>query len=293
MYAYNTKDWLGSLFKFHSNDTLKKLWPLILFSCFLTWGIAYLEFNYIQAAESQYLKNLNQMHTLLSFAISMLLVFRTNTAYDRWWEARKLWGSLVNTSRNLAIKLNAYLPQEDKANREYFSKIIPLYSAILARHLQAESTRLALDDKEHPEINAIFDAHHQPNMMAKIIVKKVYELYKEGKISGEQLITLNQDVTTFTDVCGGCERIKNTPIPFSYSSFLKKFIVIFVSTLPFSLAFSLGYYAIPVVGFIFYVLASLELIAEEIEDPFGHDENDLPIFKIAENIKSKVVEILL
>jgi putative membrane protein len=117
-------------------------------------------------------------------------------------------------------------------------------------------------------------------------------LYEEGKIKGDQLIVLNNELQSFTDICGACERIKNTPIPFSYSVFIKKFIFFYVMTLPFPLVLSLGYIAIPVVAFIFYVLASLELIAEEIEDPFSGDENDLPTGKMASNIKKHVVEIL-
>jgi putative membrane protein len=117
-------------------------------------------------------------------------------------------------------------------------------------------------------------------------------LHQQGTISGEQLIYLNTELQSFTDICGGCERIKNTPIPFSYSVFIKKFIFIYVMTLPFGYVFSLGYYVIPVVAFIFYVLASLELIAEEIEDPFGNDENDVPTEKIAQNIQKNVRDIL-
>jgi putative membrane protein len=97
---------------------------------------------------------------------------------------------------------------------------------------------------------------------------------------------------SFTEVCGACERIKNTPIPFSYSVFIKKFIFFYIMTLPFGYVFSMGYYVIPVVAFVFYVLASLELIAEEIEDPFGGDENDVPTEKIAQNIHKHVWEIL-
>ena len=89
-----------------------------------------------------------------------------------------------------------------------------------------------------------------------------------------------------------CERIKNTPIPYSYSTFIKKFIFIFVLTLPYAYVFTLGYYVIPVVSFIFYVLASIELISEEIEEPFGYDDNDLPTTKISENIKKHIEEIL-
>jgi len=103
---------------------------------------------------------------------------------------------------------------------------------------------------------------------------------------------MQNELQSFTEICGGCERIKNTPIPYSYSVFLKKFIFIYIMTLPFGFVFNLGYIVIPVVGFIFYVLASLELIAEEIEDPFGGDPNDVPTDKLAENIHNHVNEIL-
>ena len=135
-------------------------------------------------------------------------------------------------------------------------------------------------------------APHLPNQLAKKMFEQANILYKRGKISGDQLIILNAELVSFTDICGACERIKNTPIPYSYSSFIKKFIFFFVMSLPFGFVFSLGYYVIPVVIFIFYVLASLELIAEEIEDPFGNDANDLPMTKIASNIKKHVEEIL-
>jgi putative membrane protein len=94
------------------------------------------------------------------------------------------------------------------------------------------------------------------------------------------------------DICGACERIKNTPIPYSYSAFIKKFIFFYVLTLPLGYVSNMGYLIIPVVIFIFFVLASLEIIAEEIEDPFGRDTNDLPMQRIAENIKKNMVEIL-
>ncbi|MEJ7589219.1 MAG: bestrophin family ion channel, partial [Ferruginibacter sp.] len=118
------------------------------------------------------------------------------------------------------------------------------------------------------------------------------QLYTSGKINGDQLIILNAELQSFTDICGACERIKNTPIPYSYSVFIKKFIFFYIMTLPFGYVFNLGYYVIPVVAFIFYVLASLELIAEEIEDPFGNDENDVPTAKIAMNIEKHVAELI-
>lgn len=292
MITYNPKDWFTFIFRFHKADTLRKLAPLIIGIGVYCWIIALLELHVFKLGNSAHIKNITSMHTLLSFVISMLLVFRTNTAYDRWWEGRKQWGSLVNNSRNLAIKLHSMLGFEQERHRSFFKKTIPMYASVLSHHLHAESTRLALDEQEHPELRGLDTNQHLPNQVAALLFQRVNKLYEEGAIKGDQLIVLNNELQSFTDICGACERIKNTPIPFSYSVFLKKFIFFYVMTLPFSFVINLGYIAIPVVAFIFYVLASLELIAEEIEDPFGGDENDLPTNKMAQNIKKHVTEIL-
>lgn len=287
MVQYNPKDWITYIFKFHKSDTFRQLLPMMFFIGFYSYGIAYLELEYWKLSEKSHVKNLTLMHTTVGFVLSLLLAYRTNTAYDRWWEGRKLWGSLVNNSRNLALKLSAIL-KEDK-DRNYFKRLIPAYASILQKHLSDEDTAKELFEGLDLQI----DHHkHYPNQVAKMIFNKINELYASGKITGDQLIILNSELQSFTDVCGACERIKNTPIPYSYSAFIKKFIFFFVMTLPFGFVFSLGYYVIPVVIFIFYVLASLELIAEEIEDPFGGDENDLPTAKIASNIKKHVEELL-
>lgn len=227
------------------------------------------------------------MHTMLGFVISLLLVFRTNTAYDRWWEGRKMWGGLVNSSRNLALKLAVML--QDKEDKEAFRRLIPAYASVLSLHLRnADISHELFDDATLP----LDHYNHKPNQIAKTIMAKLNELYLNKKISGQQLIILNAELQSLTDICGACERIKNTPIPYSYSVFIKKFIFVYVMTLPLGYVFQLGYYVIPVVVFIFYVLASLELIAEEIEDPFGIDANDLPTEKMAETIKKNVEELI-
>lgn len=256
--------------------------------------IAYLETNIFPVTDKSFVKNVPIMHNLLGFAISMLLVFRTNTAYDRWWEGRKLWGSLVNNSRNLALKLAAILPREESMQRSFFRKIIPAYAFALHNHLKSEKTRTALfENPEHDSILSKIDKEkHIPNQIALLMFAHIQQLYREGKIDGNQLIVLNAELQSFTDICGACERIKNTPIPFSYSVFIKKFIFFYIMTLPIGYVFSLSYYVIPVVVFIFYVLASLELIAEEIEDPFGGDDNDVPTEKIARNIHNHVNELI-
>ena len=234
------------------------------------------------------------MHGLLGFAISMLLVFRTNTAYDRWWEGRKLWGSLVNTSRNFAMKLEVMLPDDETEQRSFFRKIIPAYAYALHNHLHKEQTRVELfEEEEHKQLfNEIDHAKHVPNQVALLMYRHIQQLYAEKKITGEQLLFLNTEIQSFTDICGACERIKNTPIPFSYSVFIKKFIFFYIMTLPVGYVFQLGFYVVPVVAFVLYVLASLELIAEEIEDPFGGDENDVPTGLLAKNIHRTVSEII-
>ncbi len=287
MIQYNPKDWITFIFRFHKSDTFRQLLPLMVVIGVYTAIIGYLEIEYWKLSQDSHVKNITIMHGMLGFVISLLLAYRTNTAYDRWWEGRKLWGSLVNNSRNLALKLSVIL--KDEGDRNFFKRIIPSYASILHKHLKNEETSKVLFDGLDLEI----DHHkHRPNQVAKMMYHKVNDLYTSGAISGDQLIVINSELQSFTDVCGACERIKNTPIPYSYSAFIKKFIFFYVMTLPFGYVFSLGYYTVPVVIFIFYVLASLELIAEEIEDPFGGDANDLPTEKIASNIKKHIEEIL-
>jgi putative membrane protein len=294
MISYNPKDWFTFIFRFHKADTVRKLGPMLIGICVYSLIIAYLELSFWKLSDNSYVKNIPVMHSLLGFAISMLLVFRTNTAYDRWWEGRKLWGSLVNNSRNLALKLSVMLPAEEKAQRSFFRKIIPAFAFALHDHLRREQTRIELfSDDEHKDVFKTIDKEkHIPNQIAKLMYQHIQHLYRDNKLTGEQLLYLNSELQSFTDICGACERIKNTPIPFSYSVFLKKFIFFYIMTLPFGYVFQLGYYVIPVVAFIFYVLASLEIIAEEIEDPFGGDENDVPTDKLARNIQLHVAEII-
>ena len=291
MITYDSRNWFRSL-ALHKSDTVRKLFFWLVLVGLYTWGVGYWELNYLKIDKTSFVNNLPVMHSLLGFAISMLLVFRTNTAYDRWWEGRKLWGQLVNVSRNTAVKVATYFPPEDQGSRALFLQLIPQFAYELRHHLLMEKTRLELDIKPHPEVPEMDRSKHIPTQIVTLMQQRIMRLYKDKAISGEQLIALNTDLSQYLDICGACERIKNTPIPYSYSSFIKKFIVIYVFTLPFGFVFSLGYIGIPVVVFIFYVLASLEIIAEEIEDPFGTDTNDLPMNRLSEMISKNIAEIL-
>lgn len=293
MIQYNPKDWFTFIFRFHKADTFRKLLPLLAGMAVYSTLIIYLEIR-LSWVNDLHVQNIIQMHSLLGFAISIMLVFRTNTAYDRWWEARRWWGTLVNNSRNLAIKLSTYIPEEDQKLRLRFSKAIGAFALALHKHLRKETIRMELFelDEDDPVMKLHDQDRHVPAQLTELIARIVNRMRKEHTISPEQFLALNNELSNFMEICGACERIKNTPIPFSYSGFIKKFVFFYVMTLPFGFGKSLGYIGVPVVVFIFYVLASLELIAEEIEDPFSGDENDLPTEKLAEVIREHVKVIL-
>ena len=249
--SYNPKDWISFIFNISKADTFRKLIPMMILIGLYSAVIAYLEIEYWDLPDDSPVKNISIMHGMLGFVISLLLAYRTNTAYDRWWEGRKIWGSLINNSRNLSIKLSVIL--QDEKDRTYFRKMIPSYASILHKHLNDTDTSKQLFDDVDLEI----DHHkHKPNQVVQMLFQKINDLYVSKKITGDQLIILNSEIQSFTEICGACERIKNTPIPYSYSAFIKKFIFIYVLTLPFGYVFNLGYFVIPVVVFIFYVLSN-------------------------------------
>lgn len=183
MIAYNPKEWFTFIFRIHKADTIQRLFPMLFFIGLYAAAIVFLELNILQLSKENMAKNLTVIHSLLGLVLSLLLVFRTNTAYDRWWEGRRLWGQLVNTSRNLAIKLDAIFPADDHDNRTFYAETIGLYASVLSNHLASESTRLLLDEIEHPELENIDEqAHHIPNQVAMMMMNRTNELMNAKKI---------------------------------------------------------------------------------------------------------------
>ncbi|MEO6639495.1 MAG: bestrophin family ion channel [Ginsengibacter sp.] len=293
MITHNPRTWFKFMLTFHKEDTFRKLLPMILAISAYSFAVACFAFLWWKDDDNTYVKNLSLLHNLLGFVLSLLLVFRTNSAYDRWWEGSIRWNELVNTSRNLAMKINAILPEDDYLNRQFFLQTIPLFSFKLRNHLRdsADFTPINFSDP-HPAITDYENKRNDPLKILSIMYKRIYGLQEEGLMNGEQLLSAYLDVEKLNDVFGACERIKNTPIPSSYSIFVKKFVYIYLMTLPFGFIFSLGFYVVPVVAFTYYVLASLEMIAEEIEDPFGDDANDIPTNNIVIVIKHNAETIL-
>jgi len=300
MITYNPKDWFTFVFRVHKAETLKRLWPLLLGVGTYSAVWAYVETVLFKDYKSvSMVSNIGIIYSILGFTLSLFLVFRTNTAYDRWWEGRRLWGELTNAIRNLCIHLNAILPQTDVQRREYYQSLLSLFPTALRFHLQDRKipAHFFSENPVHAsiamDINTIKKSRHQPQTIAKLFVAGLKMDIQHGLLTHADIEHFKVEINKLMDVCGGCERIKNTPIPFTYSVFIKKFIFLYVMIFPIVYSTQLNFLIAPVTMFVLYVLASIELIAEEIEDPFNGDESDLPTEAISKNIKVSTEELLL
>ncbi len=288
MVTYNPKDWIKLIVHLHKSDTMRILLPVILFLGLITAGVSYLEQRFLKDSLPA---NLTVFHQISGFIISLVLVFRINSAYDRWWEGRKLWGALLNNSRNLALKLNAIIPRQENGTRNEMALLLAAYAVSLKEHLRGNTGEKQLVFGSLIEKEKYLAASHKPNFIARLLAEKSREICERYDNSNGHLL-INSNLNELTDICGACERIRNTPIPYAYSIFIKKIVFIYIITMPFAFGLSLGYWSVIIVMVMFYAFASLEIISEEIEDPFGTDDNDLPTEEIAEKIKTNTSEIL-
>ena len=286
MINYNPKTWLQMIFAFHKSDTLRILWKEIIYIAIFTFLITFLILRFTPGNHD--LEKLITVYSLVGFVISLLLIFRTNTAYDRWWEGRKKWGELVNDTRNFSVKLSTMLTNTE--DRDFFMRMIPNFVFAAKESLRSG---VILDELQllPDELAYINTKKHQPLSMIQLIYRKLIDAKKNKIISDQDFVILDKNCNKLMDSLGACERIRNTPIPFSYSLFIKKFIFIYVTTLPLALVTNYGYFSVLIATFIFYVLVSIEVLAEEIEDPFGNDDNDLPTDLLCEKIRSTTIEV--
>ncbi len=215
---------------------------------------------------------------LIGFALSIFLGFRNNTSYDRFWEGRKLWGGLVNNSRTMARQVTTLIKLDDTATRDELINRVIAYVHCLRLHLR--------DDKDHSELKALLPADefaaldHEWNRPAYLLQRmgdRFRELYDEGRIHAMHLAQLDDTITAMTNIQGGCERIKSTPIPGTYNVLIHRIVAVYCFTLPFGLVYTIGGYTPVVVLLISYAFFGLDAVGEQIEDPFGLDPNDLPL----------------
>lgn len=289
MIVYKSKDWLPAIWHFHTGPTAKGLIKRVLLVGFYVTVITVAELNYVDLRIKDTPSSFLQAMGIL---LSLLLIFRTNTAYDRFYEGRIAWGTLVNNCRNLSIFFNAMLDREDIENRTFFAKTISNFPFALKNHLRDTPGLDELDETEEGQRRDLSNFDHVPAGVSSQLWIRTESLYRRGDISESQHINLNQYLTSLMDVCGICERIKSTPIPFSYNLFIKLFILLYVGILPFTVIEVYGYLTIPAVMLTSYILVGLESIGEEIEEPFGLERNDLPLNQLAQLIRVNAHDIL-
>jgi len=230
-------------------------------------------------------------HTLVGVALGLLLVFRTNASYDRYWEGRRLIGLIVNRSRDLARQVAAYL--DDAEARAAFRRLIPAFYWLAAQGLRR---RTELGPAEHLLTAEQRSALDGVTFRAPLATRWMTELLRgeagAGRLGEQRLMLLDANLTSFNDSLGGAERILKTPIPFAYAQHIKLFVVLFCFTAPFAMAEIMGW-ATPVAsGLLALALFGVDEIGVEIEDPFGDDPNDLPLDAIGEGIEAAVGELL-
>ena len=280
MILYDPKNWLEILFDFPRSPVFRTLFLDVIgagvYAAFIVW----VETDVFRVAVPLGPSFLS----ILGIILGLLLVFRTNTAYDRWWEGRKLWGQLVNISRGLSHALDAQLDDHDTERRERYSALIGSFPAALAAHLRRPRAAAAVGTAEPPV--------HVPNAIARDMHRAVAADIRDGVLPTEARIALQPLLTAFDDVTGACERIRNTPIPFSYSSYVKQFVVLYALVMPFGLVREFGYGTVVASMFTFFATMGLELLAGEIEEPFGTDRNDLPLDDLASRIAGDVATLL-
>jgi putative membrane protein len=286
MITYNPKDWFRLIFRFHSSDTFRILLPTMTMLGALTGGLVFLELH-----SKLHFKSPTIFHQIIGFVLSMLLVFRINTAYERWWEGRKLWGSLVNNSRSLMSKIQSLLGAKHAGDLALLRDALSTFPYALRDHLRDDARAEDLPAFGSVDRRALLTAQNRPLYLHSFLVRHLQELRSHGVLTDEQLLYLNGELFSLIDITGACERIKNSPIPFSYSLFLKKIIFVYVITMPIAFSFDFSYWAVPAVMIIFYAFASLELISEEVEEPFGTEANDLPTDELADKIRADILTI--
>lgn len=229
----------------------------------------------------------SDLHTTLGLVLGLLLVFRTNSSYARWWEARKLWGRLVNVTRNMAIKFREFTCFGRDDLRE-LGNIIVAFPEALRDHLREED-----DFDMFPELEQIDPPpRHIPAYIADLIYRKVIAWKRTGLIDGDELRIIDSETRELMEICGGCERIRRTRLSPSYRLFVRHCIGLYLCTLPWGLAHDCGIWTIPLTIILSYFMIGIEVIAHSVEEPFGLDEDDLDLDGLCITIRSTVYEIL-
>jgi len=249
-----------------------------LFVVVVNFGLNYLDIDL----------SLSGVISMIGIVLSILMGFRISSAYDRWWEARKIWGDVVNSSRSFARQLITFTDQSGLA-REHLENII--YRQIAFVYAMGYSLRQqGCTDIIRPFLPQ--DEHHQligkqnlPNLLLLHNLFAVKLLEKDGQLTNFEMLKVEDTISHLTASLGAAERIKNTPFPLPYSYFTSILVHVFALMVPFGMA-ELAVLTVPVSITVIFIFLAIEQIAIEIQDPFANRENDIPV-----NAISKIIEI--
>jgi putative membrane protein len=236
--------------------------------------------------------------SILGTIISLLLAFRSNQAYDRWWEARTLWGAIVNDSRSFARQVlsfidNSYDDPDKKAMKAQMIKRQMAWCHSLSQHLRGQNANQGLgrllSDEERQSVS---DVHHVPLALMEHHANDLRLLLRMNWINEYQQVAMDETLTRFANSMGGCERIKNTVFPVTYSFYIHILVLLFVMLLPFGLIEFFGIFQIPLVVAISSSFFLIEKMAIHLQDPFENKPTDTPTTTISRNIERDLKMLL-
>jgi putative membrane protein len=231
--------------------------------------------------------------TLFGIALALFLGFRNNASYDRFWEARKLWGALLNDTRSLArqaLTMSGYKQESEEVGK--FINYLIAFTYALKHQLRKTS---ALEDLQlrltEGEVQSLMPARYKPVMLMKLMAEWVQKARNLNEFDAIILAAFDANFNKLSDIVGGCERIASTPIPYTYRVLLHRTVYIYCFLLPFGFVDSLGWFTPFIVIFIAYTFIALEAIADEIEEPFGLESNDLALNAMSLMIETTLLEM--
>ena len=219
-------------------------------------------------------------HALIGVAIGLLIVFRNNSSYERFWEGRKLWGNIINTCRNLIRGFAVTV-----GSAPHLAGLLTAYPLALKQHLRELQNMAEIEELVGPEIyERIRNGPNTPSLLMLEVSRLIFDAMREGKIDPITAQGLEMQVRVLLDCQGGCERILKTPIPFVHAVHIKQLLFLYLFTLSFTLVTQMDWAAVPAVGIIAFGLLGIEEAGVEVEDPFGEDPNDLPIEAMCQTV---------
>lgn len=230
--------------------------------------------------------------TLFGFVLALFLGFRNNASYERFWEGRKLWGALLNIARALTRQVLTLGKKTDPASVEEFLNILSSFLYALKHQLRSTDSYEDLQKRLSPEqLKTVETAKYKPVILMRLMAEWIEKAREEERIDSIQQARFDENLDRLADVVGGCERILSTPIPYSYRVLLHRTVYIYCFLLPFGLVDSLEWFTPLIVVFVAYTFVAFEAIADEIEEPFGTEDNDLALNSMCEMIESTICEL--